>query len=235
MANVFAVIPAAGTGSRMGTEVKKQYLELCGLPLLAHTLALFAECPVIHGIVLVVGKEEVLWCQENIVGKYCPQKMLAVISGGDYRQQSVYNGLIALKAADDDIVVVHDGVRPLLTADILLNIIAVAKEKGNAVAAVPVKDTIKVADANRRVLSTPPRENLWAAQTPQAFKFATLIKAYEHAERCNFIGTDDASLVERLGIPVNLVAGSYENIKITTPEDLLLAEAILKRRGAYCG
>lgn len=234
MVDVFAVIPAAGSGSRMGTKVKKQYLQICGLPVLTHTLSVFDDCPVIKGIVLVVGEKDVSWCEEQIAGKYNFQKLLAVVPGGDCRQHSVYNGLKALPAKADDVVVVHDGARPLLTADILLNAVFAAQEKGSAVVAVPVKDTVKLADTNGQVLSTPPRDRLWAVQTPQVFKYQLLLDAYRQAEQNNYFGTDDASLVEKAGQPVHLVRGSYENIKITTPEDILLAEEILKRRKANC-
>lgn len=234
MANVYAVIPAAGTGNRMGSKVKKQYLQVDEFPVLAHTLKIFEDSLAITGIVLVVGEQEVEWCRQEIVQRYGFNKVLVVVPGGNHRQHSVYNGLLALNIQNDDIVIVHDGARPLITDDTLSKIVNVALEKRAAVVAVPVKDTIKVVDGNRKVLSTPPRETLWSVQTPQAFNYQLLINAYKQALQDNFLGTDDASLVEHYGDEVYIVPGDYENIKITTPEDLLLAEAILKRRRERC-
>ncbi|WP_114638881.1 2-C-methyl-D-erythritol 4-phosphate cytidylyltransferase [Desulfofalx alkaliphila] len=235
MAKVYAVIAAAGTGSRMGTKTKKQYLELNKLPILVHTLNLFEHCSLIDGITLVVGREEISWCQEEIVAKFNYSKVLSVVPGGDHRQQSVYRGLMAVPARDEDLVVIHDGARPLLTEDLLTNAVLKAREVNAVVIAVPVKDTIKWADGRGRVTQTPPRDSLWAAQTPQIFNCKLLKEAHKRALAKGFVGTDDASLVEDLGHAVHLVPGSYENIKITTPEDLLLAEEIIKRRKAFAG
>ncbi|MBM7853800.1 2-C-methyl-D-erythritol 4-phosphate cytidylyltransferase [Desulfohalotomaculum tongense] len=234
MAKVYAIIPAAGTGSRMGSKIKKQYLQLQGLPVLAHTINIFEKCPFVDGIVVVVGKEDVSWCRQEIIEKYSFQKVLSVVPGGDCRQHSVYNGLVSLPAGEDDVVMVHDGARPLVTADILADALSAVRKNDAVAAAVPVKDTIKLADAEQKVIDTPPREKLWAVQTPQVFKYRLLMKAYRHAADNDFAGTDDASLVEKLGHAVHLVSGSYENIKITTRDDMLLAELILKRRGCAC-
>lgn len=234
MANAYAVIPAAGSGSRMGTTVKKQYLQIDGLPVLAHTLKVFENSPLVNGVVLVVGEQELEWCRQEIVQQYGFNKVLAVVPGGNHRQHSVYNGLLALDAQDEDIVIVHDGARPLFTNDILEKAIQATLEKQAAVVAVPVKDTIKVVSSQRKVVNTPPRETLWAVQTPQVFNYRLLLNAYRHAEKNSFLGTDDASLIEYHGHGVFIVPGDYENIKITTPEDLLLAESILKRRRKQC-
>lgn len=230
MANNYAIIAAAGSGSRMGTKTKKQYLTLAGLPVLVHTLRVFENSPLIKQYVLVVGADEISWCKREIINKFNLSKVLAVVPGGAYRQHSVYNGLKAIDAQPNDIILVHDGARPLVTEEILAATINGAREMGAAVAAVPVKDTIKKADPQGVVLDTPPREQLWAVQTPQAFRYHVLVNAYRQAEQEDFIGTDDASLVEQSGFEVHLVNGSYENIKITTPEDMAVAEAILKRR-----
>ncbi|MTI80709.1 MAG: 2-C-methyl-D-erythritol 4-phosphate cytidylyltransferase [Firmicutes bacterium] len=233
MARVYAIIPAAGTGSRMATKTKKQYLELNGLPVLVHTLKVFEQCPLVEGIVLVTGEDELDWCQQEIVDKYGIEKVLSVVPGGDHRQLSVYNGLKSLPAEKEDIVMVHDGARPLITNNEISNAASAAREKGAVVVAVPVKDTIKVVGEGQKVVDTPSRDSLWAVQTPQVFKYHVLMNAYVNAFKINFLGTDDASLVERMGQAVYLVTGSYQNIKITTPEDMLLAEAILKGRQGY--
>ncbi|MBO8136911.1 MAG: 2-C-methyl-D-erythritol 4-phosphate cytidylyltransferase [Desulfotomaculum sp.] len=234
MVNVYAVIPAAGVGSRMKSKVKKQYLQLKGLPVLVHTIKVFEKCPVVKGIVLVVNEKDVLFCTEEIVEKYKFKKVLSVVPGGECRQHSVYNGLKKLPAEEEDIVAVHDGARPLVTENVLLETISAARKYGAAVTAVPVKDTIKFAEPGGKVIETPPRDKLWAVQTPQVFKYGLLLKAYREAFKDNYIGTDDSSLVERMGLPVYLISGSYENIKITTPDDMLLAEAILDRRSEVC-
>lgn len=235
MAKVYAVIPAAGTGSRMGTKTQKQYLQLNELPVLARTLSVFEQSPIITGIILVVGEKEISWCEKEIIERFGFKKVLTVVPGGDTRQHSVYNGLKVLCAQADDVVMVHDAARPLITEDILANAAVVAQEKQSAVVAVPVKDTIKLADEQGVVLDTPPREKLWSIQTPQVFNYRLLMEAYRQANKSGYVGTDDASLVEQMGHAVHIVPGSYENIKITTAEDMLLAEAILKRRKTYCG
>lgn len=230
MVNNYAIIAAAGTGSRMGTATKKQYLALAGLPVLVHTLKVFEGSALIKQVVLVVGQDEITWCQREILEKFRFTKVLAVVPGGAYRQHSVYNGLMALNAQPTDIVLVHDGARPLITEEIIATAVNGAMAKGAAVVAVPVKDTIKKASSQGVIIDTPPRAELWAVQTPQAFQYQILMNAYQQAEQEDFIGTDDASLVERSGHEVHLVTGSYENIKITTLEDMAFAEAILRRR-----
>lgn len=237
VAKVYAIIPAAGTGSRMGSKTKKQYIELNDLPVIAHTLNIFEQSLAIDGIILVVGAEEIAWCRQHIVEKLKLRKILAIVAGGICRQQSVYNGLMSVAARDDDIIVVHDGVRPLLTGDILQAAILATCKYRAVVVAVPVKDTIKLVNQSQTVSNTLPRGKLWAAQTPQLFNYRLLMAAYQSATDSDFTGTDDASLVERLGHDVHLVVGSYENIKITTPEDIVTAKAILSRKGTQmiCG
>ena len=230
LAKVYAVIPAAGTGSRMGNSIKKQYLKLGNLPVLAHTLQVFEHSNSVDGVVLVVGEEEVIWCRQKIVEKLNYTKVMSVVPGGNHRQQSVHNGLMVLPALDEDIIIIHDGARPMLTSETLEKAVMVGKDHGAAVVAVPVKDTIKIADSHGRVVQTPNRDVLWSVQTPQVFNCGLLRKAYQKAIKDNFIGTDDSSIVERLEYQVQLVMGNYENIKITTAEDMLLAEAIISRR-----
>jgi 2-C-methyl-D-erythritol 4-phosphate cytidylyltransferase len=225
---VIALIPAAGMGKRMGASINKQYLLLAGRPILAHTLQAFEEAPFVDDIYPIVPADEIDFCREEVVERYGFTKVRAIVAGGKERQHSVLNGLRFLEgAADDDVVLIHDGVRPLVPADLLRRSIDVAREYEGALAAVPVKDTVKVVTEGL-VTGTPPRESLWLAQTPQAFRYGVIRSAHEIAEAEGFLGTDDASLVERLGDRVHVVIGDYRNIKITTPDDLVLAEAFVQ-------
>jgi 2-C-methyl-D-erythritol 4-phosphate cytidylyltransferase len=157
------------------------------------------------------------------------RQVVSIVEGGSERQDSVYNGLKAIHN-DCDIVLIHDGARPFVTHNIIEEGINIANKTGACIAAVPVKDTIKVASENMDVVNTPNREALWAVQTPQFFKYQLLMGAYEKLQNSNLKATDDAMLIEELGYPVKIINGSYENIKITTPEDLILGEGILKKR-----
>lgn len=223
-----AVIVAAGKGSRMRSSVSKQFLPLAGKPILAHTLERFERLPQVASVVLVTGQDDLERCR-RIVHDCGLGKVAAIVAGGAERQDSVRRGLAALPE-ELAYVLVHDAVRPFAAEPEIAACLDAACETGAAVLAVPVKDTIKTADAGRRVTGTPERRTLWAVQTPQAFRRSLLEAAHEAAERQAFTGTDDASLVERLGLPVQLVEGSYDNIKITTPEDLEWAESYLARR-----
>jgi 2-C-methyl-D-erythritol 4-phosphate cytidylyltransferase len=225
---VFALIPAAGMGKRMGATVNKQYLQLGGLPILARTLAVFQQSPLISGICLVSPADEIAFCRDEVVGACRFTKVIDIVPGGRERQNSVMNGLKVLRrhAADDDVVLIHDGVRPFITPELLRESIAVARTGDGALVAVQAKDTIKTA-RDGIVLDTPDRSTLWQAQTPQAFRFSVIFDAHQSAEETGFIGTDDSSLVERRKGRVRIVPGDYRNIKITTPEDLILAEAFL--------
>ena len=225
---IFALIPAAGMGKRMGAGQNKQYLLLDGMPILAHTLRVFEESPCIAGIYLITPEPEIPFCLSDVVERYGFSKVRAVVAGGAERQHSVLNGLRAMEGiAQDDLVLIHDGVRPFVSADLLQRAANAADRFGGAVVAVPVKDTVKVA-RNGVITATPPREELWLAQTPQAFRYGLIRSAHDTAAAEGFLGTDDASLIERLGWPVHIVEGDYRNIKITTPEDMVLAEAVLK-------
>ena len=223
-----ALIPAAGMGKRMGASINKQYLQLNGLPIVARTIAVFEDSPLIDEIYLVIPAEEIPYCQEHVIAVCGFQKVTAIIAGGKERQNSVMNGLNALRDAvnDDDIILIHDGVRPFVTETMLKESIAMACSRDGALVAVPVKDTIKNVRSGV-VIDTPERETLWQAQTPQSFRFGIIFNAHLNAAEVGFIGTDDASLVERCGGSVGIVPGEYRNIKITTPEDLILAEAFL--------
>jgi 2-C-methyl-D-erythritol 4-phosphate cytidylyltransferase len=227
MTKVSAIIPAAGSGKRMGGKTSKQYLQIGGRPIIVETLSVFQKAEIIHDIILVAPPAEVAATKEMVEAAGIT-KVVAVTGGGVERQDSIRNGLDLLRD-DSEIVVVHDGVRPFVTEEMIKSSVAAAKEAGAAVVAVPVKDTVKRAE-NLSVIETVPRDELWLAQTPQAFRCDIIKKAYLEAEKNSFIGTDDASLVEAMGKGVKIVPGSYENIKITTPEDLIFAEAILKNR-----
>jgi 2-C-methyl-D-erythritol 4-phosphate cytidylyltransferase len=211
----------------MEGDVPKQFMELDSRPILVSTLEVFESWQGVDEIIVVVPANE----QDRVAEwteKY--RKVTQIVSGGPRRQDSVYNGL---KAVGDeiDIVIVHDGVRPLVTPQILQNCAEVASRTGAAIAAVPIKDTVKEAGDKKTALRTLDRGRLWSVQTPQAFSREILMQAMEKAAQDSFTGTDEASLVERLNIPVSIVEGSYENIKITTPEDILFAKLILSARG----
>ncbi|AFC33674.1 2-C-methyl-D-erythritol 4-phosphate cytidylyltransferase [Paenibacillus mucilaginosus 3016] len=220
------IIVAAGRGSRMGTKESKQYLLLDGKPIIVHTLERFEKMSAVEEIVLVTGREDVQRCRDY-ANQYGLTKCKHIIPGGKERQDSVYQGLLAL-GRSTEWVMVHDGVRPFAHPDHVLACLQRVQEMGAAVLAVPVKDTIKVVGSNGTIQSTPDRSSLWAIQTPQAFRFALLLDAHEKARQEGFMGTDDAMLVEWLGHPVDVVPSDYYNIKITTPEDLPWAEWILR-------
>jgi 2-C-methyl-D-erythritol 4-phosphate cytidylyltransferase len=228
----FALIPAAGMGKRMGAAMNKQYLHLAGMPIVARTISVFENAPFIDGIFLVTPADEIPYCREHVVEAYGFRKVLEIVPGGRERQNSVMNGLLALQrqAGEHDVVLIHDGVRPLISRELLQESIEVARCSDGALVAVPAKDTIKTV-RDGLVIDTPDRDTLWQAQTPQGFRFGVIFSAHRAAEREGFMGTDDASLVERRGGFVRIVRGDYRNIKITTPEDIVLAEAFLAGSG----
>lgn len=232
---VTALIPAAGMGKRMGAGINKQYLLLCGKPILAHTLEVFEQACFVDEVYLIVPEDEIPYCRENVVERFGFTKVAKIVSGGSERQHSVLNGLRAIRSpgAQDTVVVIHDGVRPFLSIPVLRDSIETARLHDGALVAVPVKDTVKVV-RDGAVLETPLRNSLWLAQTPQAFRYGIIRDAHERAAMEGWLGTDDSSLVERLGKSVRIVAGEYGNFKITTPEDLILAEAFLKEKGHGC-
>jgi 2-C-methyl-D-erythritol 4-phosphate cytidylyltransferase len=229
-----AVIVSAGKGLRFmeGKSIrpdhgKKQFHSLVGKPILAHTLDKFETCPLIRSILLGVGQEDMDYCLKEIVEKYRFQKVSQIVPGGKRRQESVKNGIDALPK-DADMVAIHDGVRPFVTKAMIEDTIHSAARYGAVVLAMPVKDTIKMSNPDGTVLKTLDRESLWQIQTPQTFQVNVIKEAYYRAAEDGFVGTDDASLVERLGVKVHILPGSYTNIKITTPEDLFLANFFLK-------
>ncbi|WP_110113980.1 2-C-methyl-D-erythritol 4-phosphate cytidylyltransferase [Bacillus sp. CGMCC 1.16541] len=217
------VIPAAGQGKRMGAGKNKQFIHLQGTPLIIHTLAIFEKDSACQGVVLVVNKNEVALF-EHLLSQYNIRKVRSIVIGGQERQHSVYNGLQAV--SEVDVVLVHDGARPFVKKELIHQLVQRTKAEGAAVLAVRVKDTIKRIE-NQYVIETVERSSLWAIQTPQAFLLPLIKKAHEQALEENYLGTDDASLVERIGETVSIVEGTYDNIKLTTKEDILYAEAIL--------
>jgi 2-C-methyl-D-erythritol 4-phosphate cytidylyltransferase len=229
LVKVGVVIPAAGRGVRMGPGGPKQFLELEGRPVIAWTIEPFQRCAKIDSIVLVAGEEQIE-SMRKLVSEHRFSKVFAVVPGGARRQDSVLNGLRSLEERGAEIVLVHDAVRPFIDGNIIHELLAALSHSDAALAAIPAKDTIKLAGADRVVRSTPPREELWIAQTPQAFRVRDLRSAFDRAAAEAVSATDEASLVERLGKRVAIVQGRYENIKITTPEDYELARLIAARR-----
>jgi 2-C-methyl-D-erythritol 4-phosphate cytidylyltransferase len=224
---VIALVPAAGMGKRMGAEINKQYLLLAGKPIVAHTLQVLEDAPFIDDIHVIVPEAEIPYCREHVVERYGFTKVRGIVAGGPERQHSVMNGLRKLTGMDDDdVILIHDGVRPFISLSILEKSVETARKWDGALVAVPVKDTVKIVE-NGVVRETPARETLWLAQTPQAFRYSIIMAAHEIAAAERYLGTDDASLVEWMGKDVHIVLGDYRNIKITTPEDLVLAEAFL--------
>lgn len=224
-----AIVLAAGKGSRMQSAVPKQYLELCGKPVLYYSLAAFEES-FIDEIILVAGKDDISYCKEQIVERYGFQKVTKIIAGGAERYLSVYQGLLAAEEAD--YVYIHDGARPFVDAAILSDAKACVEQYQACVAGMPVKDTIKIVDAEDFAKETPERKYVWQVQTPQVFSYALVREAYDMLmeDQNAYSVTDDAMVVETmLNYPVKLFQASYKNIKITTPEDLQIAELFVQR------
>src|SRR5271167_4997103 len=232
---VIVVIPAAGLGTRMSAahgapkSKSKQFFELQGTPILIHTLRKFEQCDAINEIVVALRKNEADGFLKLIEAEGF-KKPLRIVEGGEHRQNSVANALAAIKAADDDIVLVHDAVRPFVDQETILGVIEAVKKYDAAIAGVPAVDTVKQVDRTADgavVVATVPRERMVLAQTPQGFRFGLLKRAFDEANADGFMGTDEASLIERSGAPVHVVMGSPRNLKITTPADLELAEFFL--------
>lgn len=225
---VTAIVPAAGRSQRMGSPTNKPFMLLQGIPIIVHTLKTLASVDEINHII-VIAREDEIPLMEIVVKRHQIGKVKRIIKGGSERQESV---AIGIKEAPDsaDLLLIHDGVRPLVKKDQIREAIKASYEYGAAILAVPVKDTLKWVGEDKVVHSTLPRASIWAAQTPQVFRYSLLVDAYRRASEENYTATDDAALVERMGEKVYLVGGSYENFKITTSEDLLLAEALLSKR-----
>ena len=222
-----AIITAAGKGTRMNSDINKQYIDIAGIPVLARTIAAFENCDAIADIIVVVNEDDLQYCRLNIIEQYNFSKVKALISGGFERQNSVYKGLCAAEESRK-IVLIHDGARPFVSKKNIIDCILAAKEFGACGIGVKLKDTIKICDQNGFVHTTPDRSSLWSIQTPQAFTYDIIMNAHKAAIQGGYIGTDDLVLVERQGIQVKIIEGSYQNIKITTPEDLIIGESIAR-------
>ena len=226
-----AVIAAAGQGKRFGKEQPKQFLPLFGKPVLAYSVGTFSKSGLIEEIILVVPGDWTDFVKSEITDKLSTDKKISIVSGGPERQDSVRNGFDSVTGSPD-IVVVHDGARPLATLALLDEVINEAAACGGAIAALPSGDTVKQSSPEMYVGGTIPRESLFLAQTPQAFRYEVLKNALSAAARDGFLGTDESQLVERIGVKVKIVKGSPHNIKITSPDDLRFGELILKERAA---
>ena len=229
-----AIVLSAGAGSRMKSEIPKQYLDLCGMPIIARTLMVFEESENIDYIVLVVSEPYIEFCQKEIIEKYGFKKIEQIVTGGKERYNSVRNGLEYIHERDDaDVVVIHDGARPFADDTMIYETISGAKKHGAASVAVPSKDTVKIVKKTEEGLFgdvTPDRNYVYQMQTPQTFKLNKIFEAYRIMEEVNETNiTDDTMIIEKFGKTATLIVeGSYNNIKITTPEDMKIAENIVK-------
>ncbi|RJX25029.1 MAG: 2-C-methyl-D-erythritol 4-phosphate cytidylyltransferase [Dethiobacter sp.] len=231
------LIAAAGQGRRMGGEENKTCLSLAGKPVLAHTLDIFLKLNIFSQVMVIIAPREEDTFRERVLIPFFPgEKHIFLLEGGRERQYSIFNGLQYLykrKIPEESMVCIHDGARPLVSESLILSVYQQALSTGAAIAGIPLKDTIKEVDTDLAVLNTPRRDSFMAIQTPQCFKFSILWQAHCKAKEDNFLGSDDSSLVERLGIKVKVVMGNYENLKITTPDDLRLAETYLSSRRSF--
>ncbi|MFH2044265.1 MAG: 2-C-methyl-D-erythritol 4-phosphate cytidylyltransferase [Pseudomonadota bacterium] len=224
---VYAIIVAAGKGNRMNSSIRKQFLEIDGSPLLYATLKAFDLCTLIENIILVVPADDIQYCIDRIIDPLKIKKKVKLIKGGKERQESVYNGLLEIDEKDAT-VVIHDGVRPFVSSSLIEECVRGALLHKACVSGLPASDTLKLADDTGCIESTLSRDSVWLVQTPQAFDYSLIKKAHDIAIKDGFTGTDDAMLVERIGEKVKIIKGSKNNIKITTKEDLILAQAIFQ-------
>jgi 2-C-methyl-D-erythritol 4-phosphate cytidylyltransferase len=231
---VYALIVAGGKGTRFGGPTPKQYLALAGEPMLVRTLRVFETCEVIDTIVVTVPASDVSFVRDSLLAAAGLRKKILVAAGGLRRQDSVFSGLASIPE-DDSLVAIHDAVRPLVSCGCITACVEAARLHGACTAAIPAMDTLKQATAAGTIAATLPREQVWLAQTPQAFRTGIIRAAHADARRSQIQGTDDAFLVERMGAAVHLVPGSPRNFKITTAEDLALAETLLAAAGGTAG
>lgn len=225
---VWAIIAAGGTGKRLGHPAGKQYLKISGKPVLAYTLLPFQKSSIIDGIIVVVESEKIDYCRQEVIEKYNIDKVKRVIAGGKERQDSVFNGLKELPE-DCQTVIIHDGARPMVTPELIEKSFKALSGCDGLVVGVPSRDTIKSVSGNI-VIETIPRKKLWQIQTPQVFPRKLLIDAYEKARRDNLQATDDAAIMEKYGYKIKVVKGFYNNIKLTTPEDLKLVKTLIEEK-----
>ena len=223
-----AIIVSAGKGVRMNRSTPKQYLLLQGRPVLCHTIIAFDSCPEVDNIILVVPENDIQFCREQLLSELNLKTPVNVLAGGKRRQDSVFNGILSI---DDrgGIVVIHDSVRPLVSSDMISRCIRKARTSGACILGVPLRDTLKAVDGNSVIKKTIPRESLWLAQTPQAFHYQLIRDAHEAAAKQGIEATDDAALLEWMGLPVSILGSTVDNLKITTNEDLVLANIILSQ------
>jgi 2-C-methyl-D-erythritol 4-phosphate cytidylyltransferase len=225
---IAAIIAAAGVGTRMGQTIPKPYLLLAGKPILAHTLKIFETIREVNQVIVVVHPDDLDYCQDNVLSPFGFKKVLRLVPGGKERQDSVYHALKVLQNEDDvEIILVHDGVRPFISHEHIHRVIQGARRHGAVVLGWPAQDTLKKVNSEGQVLGTVERQDIWQIQTPQGFQAPLLWRAFVDAYSRNFYGTDEASLVEGLQHPVVVLPGSPFNLKITTPDDLRLAEVLL--------
>ena len=215
----------------MSNTMRKQYIALDGIPILSRTLGVFGRCDLIDQIIMAVPKDDIDYCRNEIIPAAKMKKEVILVTGGERRQDSVYNGLKYIET-DDDIVLIHDGVRPFVNPENLVDCIKGAEKHGACILGIPAFDTVKHVNPKNEIIDTQKRDTLWLAQTPQAFQLELIKRAHEIAKQEGFTGTDDASLVERLGGTVKIIPGSRSNIKITNQEDLKLAQALLQIRAS---
>jgi 2-C-methyl-D-erythritol 4-phosphate cytidylyltransferase len=225
---VAAIIVAAGKGVRMQDSMRKQYLPLAGLPILAHTLTVFGKCDLVSDIYLVIPRDDFDFCREHILNRIKLVGNVNLVAGGARRQDSVYRGLQQIDP-DCSIVIIHDGVRPIVQHDQIAACINGAGKFGSCILGIPVYDTLKQVDKSGNIVNTTARDAIWLAQTPQVFRYELIKKAHDQARMDGYQGTDDASLVERMGAAVRIIHGSRSNIKITNKEDLKIARALLEK------
>lgn len=234
MEKVGAIILAAGKGSRMHSDCPKQFMNLCGKPVLYYSLQEFSTCPDINKVILVTGKEDIEYCQKEIIEKYQINKVCSVVPGGSERYWSVWNGL--QEVTDCEYVLIHDAARPCVTQDMIRRSIEEVKKNDACTVGVPVKDTIKIVDEAGVGIATPKRDTLWKIQTPQSFHVQKLMSAYQKMKQENVMDiTDDTMIMERfLGVHSKVINGNYSNIKITTPEDLDIVKFFFEKNKKSC-
>jgi len=225
---VAAIIVAAGKGVRMQDSMPKQYLPLAGLPIIAHTLTIFGNCDLVDHSYLIIPRDDFVYCRQSILDRIKLTGSVKLVSGGARRQESVYRGLQQIDPACR-IVIIHDGVRPFVQHDQIAACINGAEEFGSCILGIPAYDTLKQVDKSGNIVNTRARDSIWLAQTPQAFRYDLIKKAHDRARLDCYHGTDDASLVERLGATVKIIRGSRSNIKITNQEDIIIARALLEK------
>lgn len=222
-----AIIVAAGKGERIGGNIPKQFIQIKKKPILAYTVEKFERCELVDEIILIVPEDYMSFCSYNVIDVYDFRKVKRILCGGKERQDSVYKGLSALPG-NTDMVVIHDGVRPFVSSEKIKKTIELCEKEKAVILALPINETVKRVE-DEYVITTLNREKLWVAQTPQVFEYKLILDAYRRAIEDGFVSTDDSSLVERLGFKVKVLEGEYENIKITTAENLALAERMIEK------